>query len=118
MRPYNSETDYQTLLGAVQRVGKAGGFLTAVKANLNAAGVAFPGNFNSDRGQAAMAIDADCTRALAEIQGRLEYLRGELDAERISLDELHELRCLAACIDKDDVQLLEAAGVPEFPESA
>jgi hypothetical protein len=44
---------------------------------------------------------------------RLEYLRGELRAERISLDGLHEIQSLKAHIDPDDVELLEAAGVPE-----
>lgn len=53
----------------------------------------------------------------AEIKARLEYLRGELRAERISYDGLHELQSLADHIDEDDVELLEAAGVPEFPET-
>lgn len=44
---------------------------------------------------------------------RLEYLRGELRAERISQDELIELADLAPHIDPDDVELLEPAGVPE-----
>lgn len=43
----------------------------------------------------------------------LEYLRGELRAERISYGELHELQSLAQHIDAGDVELLEAAGVPE-----
>jgi len=46
---------------------------------------------------------------------RLEYLRGELRAERISYGELHELQSLIPHIAPDDVELLEAAGVPEFP---
>jgi len=45
---------------------------------------------------------------------RLEYLRQELRAERISLDELIELQSLVPHIDKNDVELLEAAGVEEF----
>ena len=45
-----------------------------------------------------------------EIKARLEYLRGELDAECISWDELHELQSLAEHIEPGDVQLLEAAG--------
>lgn len=44
---------------------------------------------------------------------RLEYLRGELQAERISYGELAELQSLKEFIDLDDVELLEAAGVPE-----
>lgn len=47
---------------------------------------------------------------------RLEYLRRELDRERISYGELHELQSLVEYIEPGDVQLLEAAGVPEFPE--
>jgi hypothetical protein len=47
---------------------------------------------------------------------RLEYLRGELRAERISQGELIELQGLAEFIEPGDVELLEAAGVPEFPE--
>ncbi len=48
-----------------------------------------------------------------EIQDRLEYLRGELRAERISYEELSELQGLAEFIDPGDVELLEAAGVEE-----
>lgn len=48
---------------------------------------------------------------------RLEYLRGEIRAERISYSELYELQGLAAEIDPGDVELLEWAGVPEFPDS-
>ncbi len=48
-------------------------------------------------------------------KARLEYLRAELRAERISYGELHELQDFAArgCIDPSDLELLEAAGVPE-----
>ena len=49
------------------------------------------------------------------IAERLEYLRGELRAERLSYGELAELQGLADQIDPGDVELLEAAGVPEFP---
>ncbi|MCL4414797.1 MAG: hypothetical protein M1522_08655 [Actinobacteria bacterium] len=48
--------------------------------------------------------------------GRLEYLRGELRAERISYGELFELQTLAHRINPGDVELLEAAGVPEYPD--
>lgn len=44
---------------------------------------------------------------------RLEQLRTELRAERISYEEIAELQSLAEYIDEDDVELLEAAGVPE-----
>jgi hypothetical protein len=50
-----------------------------------------------------------------EIAGRLEYLRGQLRAECISWGELHELQGLAEHIQPGDVELLEPAGVPEFP---
>jgi hypothetical protein len=56
----------------------------------------------------------------AYVQGfyatRLEYLRQELRAERISTGELIELQGLTEYIQPGDVELLEAAGVPEFPE--
>ena len=54
--------------------------------------------------------------AKGKIKRRLEYLRGELRAERISYGELSELQDLAKHIEPGDVELLEAAGVPEFPE--
>jgi len=44
---------------------------------------------------------------------RLEYLRKELRAERISYEELAELQSLVEHIDPSDVELLEAAGVEE-----
>lgn len=50
---------------------------------------------------------------LHKIKERLEYLRGEIEAERISYDELHELQSLAKHIAPGDVLLLEWAGVPE-----
>lgn len=49
---------------------------------------------------------------MESIKERLEYLRQELRAERISYGELHELQSLAKHIDAGDVELLEAAGVP------
>jgi hypothetical protein len=52
----------------------------------------------------------------AQIAERLEYLRGELRAQRISYGELAELEGLADHISADDVELLEAAGVPEFAD--
>ncbi len=44
---------------------------------------------------------------------RLEELRQELRAERISYGELAELEDLKDHIDPSDVELLAAAGVPE-----
>lgn len=46
-------------------------------------------------------------------KNRLEYLRGEIKAERISYGEIAELQSLAQYIDPSDVLLLEWAGVPE-----
>lgn len=54
--------------------------------------------------------------ATQQVRDRLEYLRGELRAERISYGELAELQSLKDEIEPGDVELLEAAGVPEFPE--
>jgi hypothetical protein len=51
------------------------------------------------------------------IQKRLDYLRGEIEAERISYGEIAELQSLAEHIDPSDTALLEWAGVPEFPEA-
>lgn len=48
---------------------------------------------------------------------RLEYLRGEIRAERISYGEIAELQSLAEYIELGDVELLEWAGVPEFERS-
>jgi hypothetical protein len=53
---------------------------------------------------------------MIEIKERLEYLRGELRKECIGYDELSELQSLSKHIDSSDVELLEAAGVPEFQE--
>lgn len=47
---------------------------------------------------------------------RLEELRAALRSESMSYGELAELQGLAEFIDEGDVELLEAAGVPEFPE--
>ena len=44
---------------------------------------------------------------------RLEYLQGEIEAERISYGEIADLQTLTEYIEPGDVQLLEWAGVPE-----
>jgi len=49
-----------------------------------------------------------------EAKERLEYLRGEIRRERISWGELLELQSLIQWIEPGDVELLEAAGIPEF----
>jgi len=51
-----------------------------------------------------------------KIKKRLEYLRKEIVAERISYGEISELQSLIKYIPSDDVQLLEWAGVPEFSD--
>jgi hypothetical protein len=48
-----------------------------------------------------------------QIASRLEELRVEIRAERISYGEIAELQGLAEHIDPSDVELLEWAGVPE-----
>jgi len=50
---------------------------------------------------------------IKQIKERLEELRIELRNECISYGELAELQSLSEYIDKGDVELLEAAGVPE-----
>lgn len=50
------------------------------------------------------------------IRLRLEYIRGEIEAERVSGYEIAELAGYAEYIDSADVLLLQWAGVPEFPE--
>lgn len=47
------------------------------------------------------------------VAARLEYLRCEIRAERISYGEIAELQDLAAFIGSDDVELLQWAGVAE-----
>jgi hypothetical protein len=48
-----------------------------------------------------------------EIKNRLEELREVLRSESISYGELYELSLLKDYIEEGDVELLEAAGVPE-----
>ncbi len=49
-----------------------------------------------------------------DARAQLEYLRGEIRAERISYGEIAELQTLAKYIQPDDVELLQWAGIPEF----
>lgn len=53
----------------------------------------------------------------SKIKERLEYLRGEIEAERISYEEIAELQSLVEHIEPEDILLLQWAGVPEFPET-
>lgn len=48
-----------------------------------------------------------------EIAKRLEYIRDEIRAERISTGEIVELQSLKKYIEPGDVELLEWAGVKE-----
>lgn len=53
-----------------------------------------------------------------DVTERLEYLRGEIEAERISWWEIAELQGLGeeGLIPEDDLLLREWAGIPESPE--
>lgn len=55
---------------------------------------------------------------MTEIAARLEELRTAIHAECISYGELAELADLAEHIQPGDVELLEWAGVPEYPEGS
>ena len=61
-------------------------------------------------------VQAFAEKKRQEARERLEYLREQLRAECISQGELIELQGLADYIDPGDVELLEPAGVPEFPD--
>lgn len=50
---------------------------------------------------------------MKNIKKRLEELRKEIQAERISYGEIAELQSLAKHIDKNDIELLQWAGVKE-----
>lgn len=57
-----------------------------------------------------------CSRLFTDsksIKTRLEYLRGEIQAQRISWGEIAELQSLVEYIGPDDTELLEWAGVAE-----
>lgn len=56
---------------------------------------------------------SDIIVTVTDTASRLEHLRAALRAENISYGELIELQGLAAFIEPGDVELLEAAGVPE-----
>ena len=47
------------------------------------------------------------------INNRLDYLRSQIEQERISYAEVSELEALVKYIDPSDTVLLEWAGVPE-----
>lgn len=68
-------------------------------------------NFDNEQ-DAAKHIKANVTWRLT-VRRRLEYLRRELRAGRMSYGEQVELQDLARYIEPGDIELLEAAGVPE-----
>ena len=55
-------------------------------------------------------------KKIADRKERIEYFRQEIIAERISQGEIAELQGLIQYIDKNDMLLLEWAGVPEFED--
>ena len=73
-----------------------------------------------DFGQYETLDDARDVLAGGMIDERLKYLRGEIEAERISYGEIEELQTLAeqGLIPDGDVVLLEWAGVSENDEGA
>ena len=50
---------------------------------------------------------------IKKIEARLEYLREQIKNENISYGEIIELQSLAKHIDKNDIELLQWAGVEE-----
>jgi hypothetical protein len=61
----------------------------------------------------AISILKTLQKESSAIKKRLEEIRKELRAERISYGELAELQSLEKYIDKGDIELLQAIGVPE-----
>jgi hypothetical protein len=55
------------------------------------------------------------TERAEQASQRLETIRASLRAQTVSYGELTELQSLTAYIAPGDTELLEAAGVPEFP---
>jgi hypothetical protein len=55
----------------------------------------------------------DRKATMKAIKDRLEYLRGEIEAERISYGEIAELQDLAKFIEPGDTLLVQWAGIPE-----
>lgn len=71
-------------------------------------------NANSDdAGAYNYATALELCEQYQEALDRLEYLRGEIEHERISTAEILELESLTQYIEPGDVQLLEWANVPE-----
>ena len=76
----------------------------------------YPSMLNTDlAGDETSPPQGSTATGTAFVRERLEYLRGEIEAERISWSEIAELQGLVEHIDPTDVVLLQWAGVPEFP---
>ncbi len=69
-------------------------------------------------GQVRLIVQDIGTEESMSVTGRLDYLRGEIEAERISMGEIVELQNLAAdgLIPDHDLVLLQWANVPEDGE--
>lgn len=108
-----SDKDYQTMLesitASVRDIGEFGYNETQLNAALEAVA-----HLVANLGLALKVPSYDFIQA----KTNLEYIRAQLRAERVSMTELAELQGLAerGYIEPDDVELLEAAGVPEFVE--
>lgn len=70
-------------------------------------------NAEWENGNDGELLSQDMNAETQDVSERLEYLRGEIEAERISYAEINELQSLAQYIDPSDTLLLEWAGVPE-----
>ncbi len=57
--------------------------------------------------------EGSAQRLHVSVESRLEYLRGEIEAERISYGEIAELQSLASYIDPSDTLLMQWAGIQE-----
>lgn len=73
---------------------------------------------DSHLARAEFAIDSALLAHESSIPNRLEQLRELIHDECISWGEIAELQSLAEHIEPGDVELLEWAGVPEFPDEA
>lgn len=84
------------------------------RAGLNSSGIRWNASTGSGLVLKADTLDGIKTLIKEQVKERLEYLRGEIEAERISYGEIAELQGLSRYIESDDVLLLQWACVPEF----
>jgi flagellar biosynthesis regulator FlaF len=92
---------------AAEIVERAGALLSTLESAWEAKQITAPKYVQCQLGEEAKRLRATL------ISIRLECLRKEIRAERISQGELSELQGLADYIDPFDVELLDWAGVPE-----